>query len=288
MLFPALLLYSALAVAPTLLSIAYSLFKWEGLRARYWTFNHFVYYHELLHDNVVGIGLKNDARAFILAAVFTLPVALGLGYILARTARGVSFFRAVYFIPSITSLALLGLVFRLFLTQDSGLNGLLRGVGLGGLVRQWLSDFGLAPWVVNFPAAWMGVGFWVVIFIAAIKGIDQQLFDAAAVDGAKGWRQLRDVVLPQIRPILLFAYVLNLVLSLQAAAFQLVIPFPPGSPLNLTHTLASYTYNLVLNQGLEGGSATNWGYASALSVVIFALSAVGALLIWLVNRWRSA
>jgi raffinose/stachyose/melibiose transport system permease protein len=281
-------LYTALLVVPIGITVWYSFVKWHGLNARPLTFNGFAFYKQMLHDDVVVTGLLNNLRAFVLYAVFTIPIALVLAYIIAKYARGVSFFRSVYFIPAITSTALLALVFRFFFTTDAGLNGFLRAVGLGGLVHQWLAEPALAAWIVNVPQTWMSVGFWVVIFVAAIGGIDQQLFEAAAVDGASGWRQLRDIAIPALLPLLLFAYVLNVVFAVQAGDFQIIMPpGGAGEPLNSTHTLASYTYSLVANTG-GTGTPTDWGYASALSVVLFAISSVGALAVWLVARRRGA
>jgi raffinose/stachyose/melibiose transport system permease protein len=282
---PALTLYTALVAVPIGVSVLYSLSKWHGLNVDLLTFNHFGFYKQIVHDSVVATGLLNNLRAFVLYAVFTIPVALVLAYIIARYARAVSFFRSVYFIPAITSTALLALIFRFFFTTDAGLDGLLRALGLGGLVHPWMAQPGLAAWVVNVPQAWMSVGFWVVIFIAAIAGIDRQLFEAAAVDGASAWQQLRDVAIPALRPVLIFAYLLNVVFAIQAGDFQIIMPpNGPGEPLNSTHTLASYTYSLIAN---TGRTPTNWGYASALSVLLFAMCSIGAALVLLVARRRA-
>jgi raffinose/stachyose/melibiose transport system permease protein len=287
LLLPALLLYTVLSVGPAVLAIVYSFLDWKGLEPQFWDFNGFRFYHELFHDRVVFTALVNMGRGFVLFTVVTLPVALVLSFILSRYVRGVSFFRALYFIPMITSVVLVALVFRLLFTSDAGINGLLRAVGLGGLIHPWLSEGGIAQWIMNVPQTWMYVGFWVVIFVAAIRGIDEGLFEAAEVDGATKWQQLWHVTIPSIRGVILFALVMTLIFSIQAFIFQLIMPTEPGGPFYSTHTLGSYTASLATGSGSQG-SRIDWGYASTLSVLLFALSAVGAALIFVVSRLRQA
>jgi ABC-type sugar transport system permease subunit len=284
-LLPAVVLYSLLGAAPIVLSIYLSLQKWNGLQPIYGRFNHFVYYHELFHDPLVGVALWNNVRAFVLFAGVSIPLALFLSFMLSRGGRWTGFFRTVYFIPSISSVLIIALVFRLFFTDDSGLNGLLRSVGLGGAIRPWFSDLGLSSWLFNVPQAWIYVGFWVVIFIAAIRGIDETLFEAATVDGAGRWRQFRDITVPSISGVLLFAYVMAAVFAVQTYIFQLIMPSTPGGPLQQGHTVGSYAAALVLN---NGRLQTDWGYSSALSVLLIVMSSVASLMVLLVARYRRA
>src|SRR5579872_6817334 len=129
MVLPMLAIYTALSVVPTVLSVVNSLNRWRGLSPVWGTFNDFAYYHQLIHDPTILTGLENCARAFVLLAAVSIPVALGLSFILSRHVRGASFFRTVFFIPQITSVVLIGLIFQLFFSSDAGLNGILRSLG---------------------------------------------------------------------------------------------------------------------------------------------------------------
>jgi len=284
-LMPALVLYSVLSFLPSLLSVIYSFNRWRGLVPLYGTFNHFIYYRRMFHDSVVLTGLENIGRAIVLMVGFSIPVGLGLAFILSRYVRGTTLFRTLFFIPQIVSIALIALVFRLFLTTDAGLNGFLKLVGLGGWIRPWLSQVGLAPWIVNSPAAWMQVGFAVVLFVAAIRGIDGSLFEAAEVDGATKWQQLWHVTLPAIRGMVVLVFAITVISATQIYVFQLLMPTTPGGPFNTTQTVGSYGVGYT-TASINYVSLPNFGYATALSSLMCALSAVGAVLIFLVGKRR--
>jgi len=195
-LLPGLALYSALILYPTVQSLIYSVQSWEGRTGRFVGLANFA---ELLHDRLVWVGAFNNLRVLALILVFQLPIALTLAYMLGRKPRVAGFFRFVYFIPALVGAATMALMWGFIYQRDHGiLNGVLRAVGLEGLIRPWLSGDGVVQWAVAVPGVYAGVGFFVIIFMAAISDISESIYEAASIDGASGWQQLVHITLPSI------------------------------------------------------------------------------------------
>ena len=277
-LLPGVGMYTLLELYPILQSFAYSVIGWQGMRPT-WQYAGLQYYSRMLSDSVIPKALGNNLRAWFLYACVQIPVALLLAYALSRKVRGASLFRTLYFIPQVTSATLLALLFRFLLTTEYGLNELLRRLGLGNLIRPWLSANGVVQWTTNLPDAWVGVGFWVVVFLAAISGIPEELFEAAQLDGANAWQELRYVMLPSLSGILVFANANAIINALGAYIYQFVMT--QGGPLHRSETLASYTLYWVWPRA----HLPDWGYASALAVLQFALGIAGSVLVFRVAGW---
>jgi raffinose/stachyose/melibiose transport system permease protein len=273
-LLPGLGLYTILMLYPTLQSIVYSLLRWEGLRAT----REFVglgNYARLLRDPVVRIALTNNLRAWILRAFVQLPLALLLAFALTRKVRLVALFRFLYYIPCVCSGSMLALMWLFIFTAQYGLNNFLRTAGLESLTRPWLSGDGIVQWTTNFPATWQWVGFYMVIFLAAIGSIPEEYFEAAQIDGANAWQQLIYITLPSIRLVYVAASITVLKDSLGTYIYQFIMT--EGGPLHMSETLVTYTLNEIWTE-------KNWGYGSALAVLHFALAAVVTGLIWRFTR----
>ncbi len=267
-LLPGLALYSTLILYPTAQSLVYSVQSWEG---RTGTFVGLTNFAELLHDRLVWVGAVNNLRVLALALIFQLPIALTLAYMLSRKPRVAGFFRFVYFVPGLVGAATMALMWGFIYQGDHGiLNGLLRMVGLGGLIQPWLSKDGVVQWAVAVPGVYEGVGFFVIIFMAAIAEIPESIYEAAAIDGASGWKQLVHITLPSIRGVYLMACVLAVTGALSAFVFPFILT--NGGPLHRTETLTSYAV---------WQSFRNYrrGYGAAIAVFHFAIAVVATLLI---------
>jgi multiple sugar transport system permease protein len=190
-----------------------------------------------------------------LTLAFALAVALAID-------RGITRFRTVfrvgYYLPVVTSIVAVAVVWRFLLQPDSGLvNGALGIFGLSG--PNWLNDPDLALPSLVVMTAWRGAGTIMVIFIAGLQGIPASLYEAAQIDGAGPWQRFRAVTLPMLRPVTLFAAVITGIGLLQV--FEEPFVMTAGGPLDATLTVAYYTYN-------QFGFG-NYGYAAAMSYVLF-------------------
>lgn len=226
-------------------------------------------YHRLLNDELLIKAAGNTLIFVVLGVPLTmiagLAVALGLNSGLTRLR---SLFRVGYYLPVVTSIVAVAVVWRFLLQPDTGLlNSLLALVGVKG--PQWLDDPDLALPSLIAMAAWRGMGFQMVIFLAGLQAIPQALYEAARIDGASGWAQFRYVTLPSLRPTLLFVGVVATIGYLQF--FEEPFVMTSGGPLSSTLSVSYHIYN-------QFGFG-NYGYASAMSYALFVVI-VGLSVLW--------
>jgi multiple sugar transport system permease protein len=204
--------------------------------------------------------------------VFAVPLTIGFGLLAALGLnQGIVRLRNVlrlgFFVPYVTSIIAIAVVWRLSLGTDSGLlNGLLEKIGIDG--PGWLTDPTWALWSIIIMTVWHGVGLQMIIFLAGLQAIPNELYEAASVDGARRWHKFRFVTLPMLRPTLLFATV-NASVGL-IHVFEEPYVLTQGGPLDATLTVAFHTYN----QFAFG----NYGETSAIAYLSFLAIAALTLL----------
>ena len=257
---PAILILGIFVVFPIGQSFWFSLHKWRiGATTQEWlgAGN----YERLLHDDLFW----NALRVTSIFAVVNVVVLIILGYFAASALMKESWFtkfvRAVYFFPTIVALATIGIVWRFLLDPNIGLVGGITSA-LGHTPIAWLQDPQLALPSVIFVSVWKNLGFTMMILLAGLKGVPEQLYEAARIDGAQGFQVTRYVTIPSIRPTLLFATMILTINSLQM--FDLVYVMTNGGPLFATDTLVTMMFR-------EGFTNFDIGYASAIAWVLFLL-----------------
>jgi len=232
-------------------------------------------YAELLGDPMFRIALLNTAY-FVVVGV---PLTLGLGLAAAMALdRGIRRFRTLYrvgyYLPVVTSIVAVAVVWRFVLNPDYGLlNMTLGAAGIEG--PNWLADPILAMPSLIVMAAWRNLGFAMVLFLAGLQTIPAQLYEAASIDGAGRWAAFRSVTLPLLRPTLLFAVVITTIGYLQV--FEEPFVMTDGGPLDATLTVSMFMYE-------EGFEFFHQGYAAAIAWVLFLLVAIVAVVQFRVLR----
>jgi multiple sugar transport system permease protein len=198
---------------------------------------------------------------FVVAGV-PLTLAFGLGAALLLNSAVIRFrslFRMGFYLPVVTSIVAIAVIWRYLLHPDLGLvNVLLGAIGIDG--PNWLADPTLAMPAIIAMAVWRNVGFVMVIFLAGLQGIPSDLYEAARIDGASRWREFRYVTLPLLRPTMLFASVITGIGYLQL--FEEPFVMTGGGPLDRTLSVTMYVYE-------QGFSFLNLGYASAVAYALF-------------------
>ena len=216
-------------------------------------------YIEVLGDERFQKAAANTA-AYVLVGV-PLAMALGLGAAVLLNqgiVRFRTFFRVGFYLPVVTSIVAISVVWRILLGTDTGLiNAILSTFGIDG--PGWLSDERFALWSLVAMAVWHSLGSLMVIFLAGLQTISQDLYEAAEVDGANRWQRFRGITLPLLRPTLLFAGVITGIGYVQF--FEEVFVMTQGGPLNSTVSLAYYGYDQF--------SFGNYGYTAAVAFVLF-------------------
>jgi multiple sugar transport system permease protein len=222
-------------------------------------------YARLLADATFWTALANTL--YFAAAGGTLSVLASLGGALllqAPRARARGFFRTVYFLPVVTTLVAVAIVWRFLYHPRIGLlNRALEALGLPAV--DWLGDPAFAMPAIIGLAVWKNFGFNLVIFAAGLQAIPERLYEAARLDGASGWQQLRFVTLPMLRPTTSFVVLMTAIGSLQLFAEPYVMT--QGGPGDATRSLVLLMYE-------QGFRWWNLGHAAAIAFVLFALVAL--------------
>jgi raffinose/stachyose/melibiose transport system permease protein len=278
-LLPGLGIYTLLMLYPSLLSLYYSVLEWQGGPIRSAPFVGLGNFAKTLKDPYLVDALKNNGRLLFINWTFQLPLSLLLAFVLTRLRRGMSFYRFLFYIPVILPAATLALMWRfVFSGNNYGLlNNLLRYLSLDNWIQPWLSGDGLVQWTTSFPASWVSIGFFMVIFMAALVGIPEEFYEAASIDGANGWQQFVFITLPNIRSVYIYA----MILAMQGAFGAYIYPLlmTKGGPLHMSETLISYSLYLLWEKKV-------WGYGSAVAVLSFIIGIFATVLIWKFGRQK--
>jgi len=213
---------------------------------------------------------KSDTFYKVLGITFTYTIldvvlSLGLGLLLALlfnvASKSFNFMRAVIFMPHYISMVIVSMVFLwIFNGQYGFANEVLKYLGLKPV--QWLLNPDSALWVLIIVSIWKGVGFVMIIFIAGLRGIPMEYYEASSIDGASKWTQFRKITLPLLSPITLFLVITNFISSMQV--FQSVDVMTNGGPLEATKVMVYWIYTMAF-------SDFRVGRASALVIIFFVI-----------------
>lgn len=264
---PALLLYLGFVLLPIVLAGYYSLFKWNGLGP----LTDFVgvdNYTKAFNDAVFRKAIGHNAILVGLSLVVQFPLALGLALLLNRRMRGRAALRMVFFAPYVLSEVITGVVWLLMLSPDGLIDRALTAFGLGGLVHLWLADVKIVLYTMFVIITWKYLGFGIVLFLAGLQAIPAELYEAAAIDGASAGQQIRRITIPLLGPTIRIWAFLAIIGSLQL--FDLIWIMTLGGPANASNTMATYLID-------HGFRRYQFGYGSAVAVILFAISFVVAL-----------
>ena len=266
---PASLLFVLLVVTPILLAMYTSLFKWNGFGIPA-DFIGLGNYTRLLDDTVFVGDLKRGAILIVLSLVFQLPMALGLAMLLNQPLRGRAVYRVLFFAPYVLSEVITAVLFKLVFSPNQGLaNKVTSWLGLGDLGASWLADPSWVLYSLFIVITWKYFGFHMILYLAGRQSIPNEIIEAAEVDGASVWKTFRYVTLPLLGPTIRISVFLSVIGAIQL--FDMVWVLTGGGPVNASETMAVTMFQF-------GFRRFEVGYASAISVAMFLISLVFALL----------
>lgn len=204
------------------------------------------------------LALRNSV-AYLVVTPILIFLSVGLALLVNQPLRAMGFFRAGYYLPSITSVIALGLMWRTLYQQNGLINQLLALMGLPPV--SWLSSPHTTLLSAMIVTIWRGVGFYMVIFLAGLQAIPRELYEAAAIDGANRLRQHLHITLPGLMPSIVFVAVISSIAALRAFEEIYVVVGKDGGVLNSARTTVMYIYNQFDSRLI--------GYAAAVSVIFF-------------------
>lgn len=259
---PALAIYILFAIIPILISFYYSVMEWDGFTEM--RFIGLANFREALHDPIFWTALKNNLFVVAASVFGQIPIALFFALLLNRKLKGGKIFRTLGFMPVVISTVIISLVWGMMFNSRRGLfNSLLESIGLGDWAQNWLGDPKLAMISVCITIIWQFVGLYLIIFLAALQNIPQEVYEAAEMDGASELKQTIHITLPMMRASIIVAVILCISGSLRT--FDLIYVMTAGGPGHSTEVLAMYMFDQTF-------SSTRYGYGSALSLFIFFFS----------------
>ena len=264
---PALLILITLMGIPMFDAIILSFKRWNGMSPATWA--GLRNYAALGHDRMFIHALWNTAYFTFATVVLKTSIPLVIAVLLNTGIRGGTAFRTLYFMPVIISLAISGLLWAMILEPNFGiLNDTLRQLGLSGLARLWLADKSTVMPTIIAVSVWHDIGFYLVIYFAALRGIPRDLYEAAEIDGANALHKFFYVTVPMLRPIIVLVIVLNMINGVKV--FDQIWVMTTGGPNHASDTLGTYLYSIAF--GGVGSSSPRLGYAAAMAVIILVIS----------------
>ena len=263
---PALFLCTVFIFVPAFMTIIGSFFAF-GLTSQGWDWVGFGNYARAFNDNVFWIALRNN----MIIVFGSIVLQVGIGTILAAALdRGISFgntfFRVIIFMPMVISAVAVALIWLIILDPNFGVfNAIVKSIGLTPPKLGWLGDPSISIWMVLVVAAWQYTGFMMVLILAGLQGIPKNLYEAAALDGARGLRAFWSITLPNLRNILIVAVLITTIGGFKV--FDLIFVLTGGGPANSTQVLGTYIYQ-------QAFGLANMGYANAIAVILLIIAVV--------------
>jgi cellobiose transport system permease protein len=241
----------------------------------------------LIHDSYFWNAVENTFGIFLIATIPQLLLALLLAHLLNTKLHGRTFFRMSVLLPQVTSLVAVALIFTQLFSRDYGLVNYV--LGLFGMHPVDWEAGRLSSWIaLSVMVTWRWAGYNALIYLAAMQGISDELYEAAAIDGAGAWKQFVHITVPQLRPTIIFTVIVSTIGGLQLFTepylFQPLKQVGTGGSDRQYQTVVMYLYEKAF-----GSTQFNFGYAAAIGWALFLLIAVvGMLNFFLVKRIRSA
>nr|WP_263327679.1 sugar ABC transporter permease [Neobacillus sp. Marseille-Q6967] len=262
---PALFLILALVFLPIVLNLYNSLFRWNSFEAGK-TFVGLEYYVRLFKDPVFFTALKNNSLYAIISLVFQVGGGLIIAAILEDKLirKFQPFFRTVFFIPSVISIAVVGLLWQLLYNPEVGLvNGVLKALGQAEWARSWLGDSEVAIYAVVAVSQWQYTGYMAMLFLIAMQKIPFEYYEAAMIDGASRIKTFFNITVPQIREMLLVGSVITVIGAFKVFDEVYIMTF--GGPGRSTEVLGTMLYRSAFRND-------EMGYASTIGTVVFVIT----------------
>ncbi len=264
---PATLLIFALSFYPMVQAFITSLKTGSSANLQ-WSEPLFNNYTRMTKDIMFRTAMGNT----FLYLIIQVPIMLVLAILLAQLLnnkdlklRGL--FRTMIFLPCATALVSYAIIFKTLFATQGLVNSALMGIGIIKENINWLGQPGTAKAVIIIALLWRWTGYNMVFFLAGLQNIDYSVYEAANIDGASGWQTFWTITVPLLKPVIVMTGIMSINGTLQL--FDESVNLTNGGPANTTITMSHYIYNNSLGQGVA-----NFGYASALSFIVFILVAV--------------
>lgn len=257
---PNFLGFAIFTLIPMAFSLVLAFMHWDGANAISWAgLDNFT---ALFRDETFRIALLNTIYYVAFTVPLTMAASLGLALLLNQPLRGRDFFRTAFFFPYVASLVAVAVVWNMIFHPAMGpVNQFLTWLGVENPPR-WTASVDWAMPTVIMASIWKGMGYYMVLYLAALQGIPAYLYEAAEIDGADRWQRFRYITLPMLTPTTFFVSIMLTIASFKV--FDLILVMTGGGPGRATNVLVIHTYNMAFRE-------FRYGYSSAIAMVLFAI-----------------
>ena len=264
-LLPYIILFCAFLIVPLVYGLGLSLFRWEMLSSAPAEFIAFGNFTEALKDKYFWMSFLASFRFTIMAVPISITLALAVAVgINSIPEKKQSFFRASYFLPTLISISVAGILWRWFFNTEFGLfNTYLQKMGFDPV--PWLTDMSWAMKSIVFMTIWWTIGGAMIILLAGLQSIPGHYYEAASIDGATKWQQFLLITIPLLKPVLLFVIVLSTIGAFQVFGQTFIIT--RGGPELSTRVLVQYIYETAFTK-------YRMGYGASMSWLLFVVIAI--------------
>lgn len=265
-LLPNFLGFVVFIVYPVLKSLYISFFNWDGLGTK--EFIGLNNYISLLSDSTFKVSFWNNIHYTVVTVLLSIILGILIAMLMNVKLKGIQVFRVIYFLPQITSMVAIGIVWTTVLANYGPINQFLMTLGMEN-PPQWLSSTTWALISVEMVSIWRSMGYNAVILLAGLQGINVELYEAAKIDGAGAFRRFFSITIPMLSPTIFLCLVMQLIGSFKV--FDTIMAMTQGGPGRATNVLTYYIYQRAF---------VDWkfGYASAVAYVLFAIIMVLTLI----------
>ncbi|PWW31311.1 carbohydrate ABC transporter membrane protein 1 (CUT1 family) [Cytobacillus oceanisediminis] len=222
-------------------------------------------YKELFADKLFWKVLGQTFLYLIVVVPILVILPIFLAILVNQQVKGISFFRSAYYVPVVTSMVVVGIMWKWVYADTGILNYFLQSIGIIDEPVHWLTSTSTSIFAVMAVTIWKGLGYYMVIYLAGLQSIPSDLYEAADIDGASKWKQIIHITIPLLMPSILIVSIMSSISAMKV--FEEIYVMTGGGPLNSSKTLVFYIYQ-------EAFEKLKMGYASAAGVVLFLITLV--------------
>lgn len=267
---PAIMLFLGFVIFPVFMAAYYGFYQWKGfgspsVNGKFVGLGNYV---TILKDPAFQQAVGHNFFILIMSLVVQIPLGILFALLINQKMKGRALIRTLIFVPYVISEVIVGTGWSLILQTQGALNDLLGKIGIKGV--DWISNPKIAIWTLIAIISWKYIGFYVILMLAGLQSIPEELYEAAKVDGTSYWQIQRNITLPLLGPTVRISCFMSIIGSLQLFDLVYIIWGQYVSATAGTSTMATYMVR-------EGRLSNNYGYGNAVAVVLFLISLVIAL-----------
>ncbi|GAV16013.1 carbohydrate ABC transporter permease [Paenibacillus sp. NAIST15-1] len=269
---PGLILLALFVFWPIIYSVPLALTNYSVIgKTEFVGLDNFV---KALQDKSFITSLLNSLL-YVIVVPFIQIISILMAILVNSNVKGIKLFRTAYYIPVVTSMVAVALIWGWLLNQNGVINYVLSNVGLMKEKITWLSDKDTALWTLMFITMWKGLGYYMMIYLAGLQSVPKDLTEAAMIDGASRAQTIRKITIPLLRPYVFFCTLISLMAAIRV--FDEVFILTMGGPGDATLTSSLYIYQ-------QGFQQFNFGYSSALGLIVSVMIGALSIVIFRFNR----